>query len=84
MAYVTELMFLLVFSEKQLQYMWSQTSEDITVCVQVPEQTSKSDLNVTADTEHLKIKFKDSVLLEGSTWHCLEPQLTAWMLDKRK
>lgn len=84
MTCVTELMFLLVFSEKQLQYTWRQTTEDITVWVQVPEQSSKSDLNVTVDTNHVKIRFKDSVLLEGSTWHCLEPQLTTWTLDKRK
>jgi hypothetical protein len=84
MAYVTELVFLLLFSEKQLQYMWHQTTEDITIWVQVPEQTSKSDLNVTVDTDCMKIKCRDSVLLEGSTWHCLESQLTTWTLDKGK
>jgi hypothetical protein len=84
MAYVTELVFLLMFSEKQIQYMWCQTTEDITLWVQVPKQTSKSDLNVTVDTDRVNIKFKDSILLEGSMWHCLEPQLTTWALDKRK
>jgi HSP20 family molecular chaperone IbpA len=84
MAYVIELMFLLLFSEKELQYMWRQTTKDIIIWVQVPEQTSKSDLNVTVDTDQVKIKCKDSVLLEGSTWHCSEPQLTTWTLDSGK
>jgi hypothetical protein len=84
MAYVIKLMVLFLFSEKELQYMWRQTTEDITIWVQVPEQTSKSDLSVTVDTDHVKIKLQDSVLLEGSTWHCSEPQLTTWTLDSGK
>jgi hypothetical protein len=84
MIYVTELMFSLLFSEKEIQYMWQQTTEDITVWVQVPKQASESDLNVTVENNHVKIKFKDSALLEGSAWHCLEPQLTTWTLNSGK
>jgi hypothetical protein len=77
-------MFLFLFSEKQIHYMWLQTTEDITVWVQVPEETSKSNLNVTVSTNYVKIECKDFVLLEGSTWHCLESQLTTWTLNKGK
>jgi hypothetical protein len=64
--------------------MWRQTAEDITVWFQVPEHTSKSDLNVTVDTNYMKVVCKDIVLLEGSTWHCLESQCTTLALDKGK
>ncbi|XP_021924914.1 nudC domain-containing protein 1 isoform X2 [Zootermopsis nevadensis] len=70
--------------DKHIQYAWLQTTEDITVWLQVPEQTSKSDVNVTVDTNSVKIKCKEFVLLEGSTWHCLESQLTTWALNKGK
>jgi hypothetical protein len=79
-----ELMILFLFLDKHIQYVWLQTTDDITVWLQIPEQTSKSDLNVTVDTNYVKIKCKDFVLLEGSTWHCLESQLTMWALNKGK
>ncbi|GFG37003.1 hypothetical protein Cfor_05418 [Coptotermes formosanus] len=70
--------------ETQIQYVWCQTAEDITVWVQVPEETSRADLNVTVDTNYVKVECKDLVLLEGSTWHCLESQCTTWALDRGK
>jgi hypothetical protein len=79
-----DLTILFLFPGKHIQYVWLQTTEDITVWIHIPEQTSKSDLNVTVDTSYVKIKCKDVVLLEGSTWHCLESQLTTWALNKGK
>jgi hypothetical protein len=73
-----------LLSETQMQYMWCQTTEDITVWVQVPEQTLKSDLNVTVGVDCMKVECKGLVLLEGATWHCLESQCTTWALDKGK
>jgi hypothetical protein len=45
---------------------------------------SRSDLNVTVDTNYMKIACKDLVLLEGSTWHCLESECTTLALEKGK
>jgi hypothetical protein len=77
-------LIIFLFSDKQIQYVWLQTTEDITVWLQIPEQITESDLNVTVDTDCVKIRCKDIVLLEGSTWHCLESQLTTWTVNKDK
>jgi hypothetical protein len=77
-------LIIFLFSDKQIQYVWLQTTEDITVWLQIPEQTTESDLNVTVDTDCVKIRCKDIVLLEGSMWHCLESQLTTWTVNKDK
>nr|CAD7448547.1 unnamed protein product [Timema bartmani] len=66
------------------EYIWQQTSEDVTVWFQLPAMSIKSDINIVSDPNTLEVQWHDSILLGGSTCHRVDSTLTTWTLDAGK
>lgn len=64
--------------EKEKKYIWSQTVDDVTVKLKLPENYIKSGLKITAKTNEISIQYENSVLLSGHLCKNISAALTVW------
>lgn len=67
-------------------YFWQQTTDDITVCVRVPEGITKEDVQFRLTADNISIGVQAfPPLLEGQLYASVDPEASAWVIknDKR-
>ncbi|XP_066531985.1 nudC domain-containing protein 1 isoform X2 [Hoplias malabaricus] len=66
-------------------YFWQQTEEDLTVCVRLPEGTSKDDIcfNLSADGMSVGVRGY-APLLQGQLFAPVDPQASVWTITDNK
>lgn len=63
-------------------HVWKQQAEEIEISVLAPEGAAKGDIKVVITAESIKVKHKDTVLLEGSLAARCSPGGSTWTLEK--
>lgn len=67
-------------------YFWQQTEEDVTVCVRLPEGTTKDDIRFKLTVDFLRVRVGDyAPLLDGQLFAPVDPEASTWTIqdDKR-
>ncbi|XP_072906113.1 nudC domain-containing protein 1 [Hemitrygon akajei] len=81
--------------KKEPVYYWQQTDEDLTVIIQLQENTTKQNIEFQLSADHLNVGLKEqAVFIEGqlfssvdhseSTWTITENRLEIFMIKKNK
>lgn len=81
--------------KKEPVYYWQQTNDDLTINIQLPENTTKQNIEFQLSPDHLQVGVKDQVgFIEGqlfssvdhseSTWTIAENSLEVFLLKKNK
>ncbi|XP_028819791.1 nudC domain-containing protein 1 [Denticeps clupeoides] len=66
-------------------YFWQQTEEDVTVCVRLPEGTTKDDIRFRLTAERLSVGVQGYCpLLEGQLHAAVDPQASTWIIKDDK
>lgn len=65
------------------RYKWTQTIEECSVLIRVPDNTRGKDLDVTIKSSSLAVKLKrdSSVLLDGSLTEKINPSESTWTME---
>lgn len=64
-------------------FTWQQTDEDVTITFNEQADAVKSDYYVQVTRDHILIKFKNEVMLEGNLFAMIDPDTTTWTIDNR-
>ncbi|KAI3358133.1 hypothetical protein L3Q82_003132 [Scortum barcoo] len=66
-------------------YFWQQTSEDITVCVRMPEGVTKDEVQFRLTADNISIGVQGfPPLLEGQLYAPVDPEASAWIIKNDK
>ncbi|XP_037549101.1 nudC domain-containing protein 1, partial [Nematolebias whitei] len=66
-------------------YFWQQTSEDLTVCVRIPEGVTREDVRFQLTADHLSVGVQGfPPILEGQLYGSVEPEASAWIIKNNK
>ncbi|KAF4073800.1 hypothetical protein AMELA_G00247250 [Ameiurus melas] len=66
-------------------YFWQQTEEDITVCIRLPEGTTKDDICFKLSVDSLSVGVKDyAPLLQGQLFAPVDPEASVWTIEDDK
>lgn len=67
------------------RYIWLQADDDITVTFALPDNTTKSDIQVVFSHEGLSVTVKEKQLLTGNLLHPISPGECTWTIaDENK
>ena len=73
------------FEEKdQVAYTWTETEEDVIVWMSFANRTSKHDLVVNIERQHLKIIHQNDICLTGALQHSVAVDSSTWTLADGK
>ncbi|XP_047581889.1 nudC domain-containing protein 1 [Lutra lutra] len=67
---------------KEPLYYWQQTEDDLTVTVQLPEGSSKEDIQVQFLPEHINIVLKGQRFLEGNLYSSIDQESSTWIIKE--
>lgn len=70
--------------EMKYLYTWSQTKEDISISIELPENALKNLISVITDPLKLHIKYDNNNLLLGSLCQRIDSDLTHWEIVDNK
>ncbi|XP_077051471.1 nudC domain-containing protein 1 [Siphateles boraxobius] len=63
-------------------YFWQQTEEDVTVCVRLPEGTTKDDIRFKLTVDFLRVRVGDyAPLLDGQLFAPVDPEASTWTIQ---
>ncbi|XP_013880254.1 nudC domain-containing protein 1 isoform X2 [Austrofundulus limnaeus] len=66
-------------------YFWQQTSEDITVCVRMPEGFTSDDVLFQLTADRLSVGVRGfPPILEGQLYASVDPEASAWIIKNDK
>ncbi|KAL6460400.1 hypothetical protein MHYP_G00303660 [Metynnis hypsauchen] len=66
-------------------YFWQQTEEDVTVCVRLPEGTTKDDIRFKLSVDCLCVGVRDyAPLLKGQLFAPVDPEASVWTIKDDK
>uniref|UniRef100_A0ABI7WGX3 NudC domain-containing protein 1 n=1 Tax=Felis catus TaxID=9685 RepID=A0ABI7WGX3_FELCA len=65
---------------KEPLYYWQQTEDDLTVTIQLPEGSSKEDIQVQFLPDHINIVLKGQRFLEGNLYSSIDQDSSTWMI----
>ncbi|XP_051948525.1 nudC domain-containing protein 1 [Xyrauchen texanus] len=66
-------------------YFWQQTEEDVSVCVRLPEGTTKDDIRFKLTVDYLRIGVGDyAPLLDGQLFAPVDPEASTWTITDDK
>ncbi|XP_058234287.1 nudC domain-containing protein 1 isoform X2 [Hemibagrus wyckioides] len=66
-------------------YYWQQTEEDVTVCVRLPEGTTKDDICFKLFVDSVCVGVKDyAPLLQGQLFAPVDPEASVWTIKDEK
>ncbi|XP_030746108.1 nudC domain-containing protein 3 isoform X2 [Sitophilus oryzae] len=65
-------------------YCWSQTISDIDVTIKLPNLFRYKDFKVKISTNHISVRLKDDILLEGELCQKCKYSNAIWSVDKGK
>eukprot|EP00056_Hartaetosiga_gracilis_P016651 m.5586 g.5586 ORF g.5586 m.5586 type:complete len:152 (-) comp4413_c0_seq1:98-553(-) len=63
---------------------WSQTLEEVTICVNVPEGTRTKELKIDINPSALSVKLKDQPIMDGLLFATIVEDNSCWTLEDRK
>lgn len=67
-----------VQKEEKKKYVWSQTIEDITVSLKIPENFMQNSLKITAKASEITVQYENNVFLSGPLYQNVCADLTVW------
>lgn len=67
---------------KKIIYTWLQTTEDVTVTLQLQENFDKSLLHVSVTPLTIKISYAGNTFVEGKLKHKVDCELTTWNIQE--
>uniref|UniRef100_A0A8C5H610 NudC domain-containing protein 1 n=1 Tax=Gouania willdenowi TaxID=441366 RepID=A0A8C5H610_GOUWI len=66
-------------------YFWQQTSEDVTLCVRMPEGVAKEQVQFGLTSDNLSIGVRGfSTLLQGQLYASVDPDASTWIIKDDK
>ncbi|XP_053349467.1 nudC domain-containing protein 1 [Clarias gariepinus] len=66
-------------------YFWQQTEEDVTVCVRLPEGTTKDDICFKLSVDSVYVGVKEyAPLLQGQLFAPVDPEASVWTIKDDK
>lgn len=66
-------------------FTWTQTGEDVTITLVVPETVSKPDINIVMEADRIDVGIKNGKeLLSGALYRLIDIACCTWTLEKRK
>lgn len=66
-------------------YFWQQTEEDVTLCVRLPEGTTKDDIRFKLTVDCLRVRVGDyAPLLDGQLFAPVDPEASTWTMNDDK
>uniref|UniRef100_F6XIA2 NudC domain-containing protein 1 n=1 Tax=Callithrix jacchus TaxID=9483 RepID=F6XIA2_CALJA len=63
-------------------YYWQQTEDDLTVMIQLPEDSTKEDIQVQFLPDHINIVLKDHQFLEGKLYSSVDHESSTWIIKE--
>ena len=76
-------MFSLVLTADEKTYVWTQTSEDLTVFFSLPSDVTKPDIEYTISGNRLELGIKNGDgLLKGSFFASVDREACTWTLSQ--
>uniref|UniRef100_G3TBA7 NudC domain-containing protein 1 n=1 Tax=Loxodonta africana TaxID=9785 RepID=G3TBA7_LOXAF len=63
-------------------YYWQQTEDDLTVTTQLPEGTSKEDIQVQFLPDHMSIVLKGQLFLEGKLYSSIDRESSTYIIKE--
>lgn len=62
-------------------YMWTQTKEDVTIKLKLPNNFENSQLIVSTTSSSFNVKYQDDVILAGEFYEVIDNDLTTWTVQ---
>uniref|UniRef100_A0A8D0NHM7 NudC domain-containing protein 1 n=3 Tax=Sus scrofa TaxID=9823 RepID=A0A8D0NHM7_PIG len=63
-------------------YYWQQTEDDLTVTIQLPEDSTKEDIQVQFLPDHVNIVLKGQRFLEGNLYSSIDHESSTWIIKE--
>ncbi|VEN59571.1 unnamed protein product [Callosobruchus maculatus] len=63
-------------------YQWTQTLEDITVKIHLPDNVTKNKITVVTEPTNLEIKLETNILARGDLYQRVDSNLTTWNIEE--
>ncbi|XP_053414745.1 nudC domain-containing protein 1 isoform X2 [Nycticebus coucang] len=67
---------------KEPLYYWQQTEDDLTVTIQLPENSTKEDIQVQFLPDHINIVVRDHQILEGTLYSPIDHESSTWIIKE--
>lgn len=73
-------------TEEEIKYLyeWSQTTEDVSIHIELPEKINKQFIYVNSEAIKLDIKYENNILVSGSLYQRIDANLTNWSIEHNK
>lgn len=65
-------------------YEWSQTTEDISISIEMSDEASKDLVYVISTPTEITVKYDQNTLISGPLYKRIDSDLTTWTLEKNK
>ncbi|KAL2767117.1 nudC domain-containing protein 1 isoform 1 [Daubentonia madagascariensis] len=63
-------------------YYWQQTEDDLTITIQLPEDSTKEDILVQFLPDHINIMLRDHRFLEGKLYSSIDHESSTWIIKE--
>ena len=72
------------FTVEKPEFLWSQSSEDVSIWFNLPETSNKRDVSVDIRPKSILVQFKNQTMLEGSLFNTVKAEECTWTLESGK
>lgn len=73
------------FNSTEPVYYWQQTNDDLTINIQLPENTTKQNIEFQLSPDHLQVGVKDQVgFIEGQLFSSVDHSESTWTIAENR